>query len=71
MNEVLKMENPVISIQNDYVIISNSENKKYLDDNGVIIKDISSLAKENYPDQIGEYRKEKSSIEHIYYVSNK
>ena len=71
MNEVLKMENPVISIQNDYVIISNSENKKYLDNNGVIIKDISSLAKENYPDQIGEYRKEKSSIEHIYYVSNK
>ena len=69
MENVLSIENANISIQNDYVIISNGENKTYLDNDGNIIKDISNLKKESYPDQIGNLKKEQFSIEDVYYIN--
>lgn len=65
---VLKIENPSVSIQDDYVIISDNENKTYLDNNGNRIEDITKLKKENYPSKIGEYEKEQITTENIYYV---
>ena len=69
MENVLSIENANISIQNDYVIISNGEKKTYLDNDGNIIKDISNLKKESYPDQIGNLKKEQFSIEDVYYIN--
>lgn len=68
MEKVLEIQRPNISIQDDYIIISNEENKIYLDNNGNIITDISNLKKENYPIQIGEYKKEQINIEDVFYV---
>ena len=58
MEKVLEIEKPNVSIQDDYVIISNETNKTYLDNQGNIINDISNLKKENYPDQINDFKKE-------------
>ena len=69
MENVLSIERPNISIQNDYVIISNGENKTYLDNDGNTIKDISKLKKEDYPEQIGELKKEQLTIEEVYYIN--
>lgn len=68
MDKVLELEKPNISIQDDYVIISNETNKTYLDNQGNIINDISNLKKENYPDQIKDFKKEIFTLEDIYYV---
>ncbi len=68
MKKILEIENPNISAQEDYVIISNEQNKTYLDNIGNIINDISNLKKENYPNQIGELQREQITIEDIYYV---
>ena len=69
MENVLSIEKPNISIQKDYVVISNDENKTYLDNDGNIIKDISNLKKENYPEQIGDLKKEQITIEDVYYIN--
>ena len=68
MDKVLELEKPNISIQDDYVIISNETNKIYLDNQGNIINDISNLKKENFPDKIKEFKKEIFTLEDIYYV---
>ena len=68
MDKVLELEKPNISIQDDYVIISNETNKTYLDNQGNIINDISNLKKENFPDKIKEFKKEIFTLEDIYYV---
>ena len=68
MEKVLEIEKPNVSIQEDYVIISNETNKTYLDNQGNIINDISNLKKENYPDQINDFKKEIFTLEDIYYV---
>ena len=68
MEKVLVLEKPNVSTQNEYVIISNEQNKAYLDNKGTVIKDTSNLKKESFPDQIGEFTKEQVTIEDIYYV---
>ncbi len=68
MEKVFEIEKPNISTQDEYVIISNEQNKIYLDNNGNIITDISKLKKENYPIQIGEYKREQIKIDNIFYV---
>ena len=69
MEKVLSIEKPNISIQNDYVVILDGENKTYLDNDGNIIKDTSNLKKESYPDQIGSLKKEQTTIEDVYYIN--
>ncbi len=68
MEKVLEVEKPIINIQSDYVIITNDQNKTYLDNQGNLLSNISNLKKENYPDQIGEFAKEIVTLEDIYYV---
>lgn len=63
-----KMQNASVSIQEDYIIVSNDEKKVYIDNNGKTISSTTELKKEQYPNQIGEYKKEQYSIEDIYYV---
>ena len=69
MENVLSIEKPNISIQNDYVVVSDGENKTYLDNDGNIIKDTSNLKKESYPDKIGGLYKEQTTIEDVYYIN--
>ena len=69
MENVLSIEKPNISIQNDYVVVSDGENKTYLDNDGNIIKDTSNLKKESYPDKIGGLNKEQTTIEDVYYIN--
>ena len=68
LKNVLTMKDANISIQEDYTIVSNQDEIIYLDNDGNIINDITQLKKENYPKQIGEYKKEQTTIENIYYV---
>lgn len=68
MEKVLSMENVNISLQNDYIIITNENDKKYLDNSGNIVEDVAKLKKEDYPNSIGEYEKEQTTIENICYV---
>lgn len=56
-----------IQIQDDYIIVSDSEKETYLDNNGTIIQDTSSLKKTGFPETIGEYKKEQITIENVYY----
>ena len=69
MENVLSIEKTNISIQNDYVVVSDGENKTYLDNDGNIIKDTSNLKKESYPDKIGGLKKEQTTIEDVYYIN--
>ena len=68
MEKVWVAEKPNISTQEDYTIISTEQNKVYLDNSGKVIKDTSSLKKESFPEEIGEYKKEQTTIKDIYYV---
>lgn len=68
MKKTLTANMPNVQTQDDYVIISSEEQKKYLDNNGNLIQDTSNLKKENYPDEIGGYSKEQVTIENVYYV---
>lgn len=68
MEKEYSMEKPNISIQDDYIIITNENNTAYLDNNGNKIEDITTLKKEDYPSKIGEYEKEQLTTENIYYV---
>ena len=68
IEKVLSMENANVSIQNDYIIITNENDKKYLDNSGNIVEDVAKLKKEDYPSNIGEYEKEQTTIENICYV---
>lgn len=68
IEKVLSMENANVSIQNDYIIITNENDKKYLDNSGNIVEDVANLKKEDYPNRIGEYEKEQTTIENICYV---
>ena len=64
----LTMKNANINKQEEYIIVSNENEKMYLDNNGNIINDNTSIKQANNPDKIGEYEKEQVSIEKIYYV---
>lgn len=68
MKKVITMKNANVQNQNDYVIISNKEEKVYLDNNGNIIENTSNLKNTAFPDTIGVYHKEQITIENIYYV---
>lgn len=68
MKETLNISKANIQTENNYIAISNDEEKFYLDENGNTIEDISSLKKANYPDKIGEYKKEQITIENVYYI---
>ena len=64
----LAMKNANINRQEDYIIVSNENEKVYLDNNGNIINDTTNIKQVNNPDKIGEYEKEQISIEKIYYI---
>ena len=68
MKLVFKMENANISIEEDYIIVSNSDEKTYIDNNGKVIDSTEGLKKEKYPSEIGDYKKEQYTIEDVYYV---
>lgn len=68
LKNVLTMQDANISIQEDYIIVSNQDKIMYLDNDGNIINDTAKLKKENYPKIIGDFEKEQTTIENIYYV---
>ena len=68
MKEILKMSKPNIQMEDDYIVVSNDEEKQYLDNNGNIIQDISNLKQPNYPNEIGDYKKEQITVENVYYI---
>ena len=68
LKNVLTMQDANISIQEDYIIVSNQDKIMYLDNDGNIINDTAKLKKENYPKKIGDFEKEQTTIENIYYV---
>lgn len=68
MKLVYKMKNANISIEEDYIIVSNEDEKIYIDNSGKIINSTEGLKKEKYPSEIGDYKKEQYTIENIYYV---
>ena len=67
IKQVLTMEKPQIQTQDEFLIISNDTEKVYLDNNGEIIKDTSSLKNAGFPEKIGDYKKEQVTIETVYY----
>lgn len=68
MKNVLKIEDAIIEIQDDYVIVSNADTKNYLDNNGNVITDTSNLKSTGFPETIGEYKKEQPTLEIVYYT---
>lgn len=70
MKEVLSAKKPNIHVQDDYIVILDGENKVYLDNDGNKLSDISSLKNADYPDSIGDYKKEQVSVENVYYIKN-
>ncbi len=62
------MKNANISIEEDYRIVSNEDEKMYIDNSGKLSTSTEGLKKEKYPSQIGDYKKEQYTIENIYYV---
>ena len=71
MKLVYKMKTANISIEEDYIIVSNEDEKVYIDNSGKVINSTEGLKKEKYPSQIGEYKKEQYTVENIYYVKQK
>lgn len=68
MKEILKISKPNVQIEEGYIVVSNDEEKQYLDDNGNIIQDVDSLKQSNYPNEIGDYKKEQITVENVYYI---
>ena len=68
MREIIKITKPTVRIEDDYIEISNDKEKIYLDNNGNKIQDTTSLKKQNYPEEIGEYKKEQITLENVYYI---
>ncbi len=68
MKKVLEIENPNIDLRKDYVIISNDNEIVYLDNKGTQIQETESLKALNFPEKIGEYRREQITINDIYYT---
>ena len=68
MKEVLEISKPNIQIEDDYIVVSNDEEKQYLDNNGNIIQDTNNLKQPNYPNEIGDYKKEQITVENVYYI---
>ena len=70
IKKVLTVFSPSISIQDEYIIVSNDDQKNYLDKDGNVISDISPYEKTVFPEEIGEYKKVQITIEKIYYTKN-
>ena len=70
IKKVLNVFSPSISIQDEYIIVSNDDQKNYLDKDGNVISDISPYEKTVFPEEIGEYKKVQITIEKIYYTKN-
>ena len=68
MEKVLDISKANIQIQNDYVVILNNEEKFYLDNDGNKIEDTSNLKRADFPEKIGDYKKEQITIENVYYI---
>ena len=68
MQEIISMENANISIYDEYIIISNKNEKIYIENNGRINNDSESLKNITYPDRIGDYNKEHIYMEEVYYI---
>ena len=68
MKKVLEISKPNIQMEDDYIVVSNDEEKQYLDNNGNIIQDINNLKQPNYPNEIGDYKKEQITVENVYYI---
>lgn len=68
MENVVTISKPNIQIQDNYVVISNGEEKIYLNNDGNKIEDTSNLKNTTFPDEIGDYKKEQITIENIYYT---
>ena len=68
MKETASCERPNIQVEEEYVIISNDEEKIYLDNKGNKIEDTTKLKRESYPDKIGDYNKVQVTIENVYYI---
>ena len=68
MKKFEEIEKPSVLVEDDYIVISGEDEKLYFDNDGNVIKDTSSLKKENYPDKIGDYSKEQITVENVYYV---
>ena len=67
MQIAIQTQDNNIQIQDDYIIVSDSEKQTYLDNNGTVIQDTSTLKKTGFPDTIGEYTKQQITIENVYY----
>ena len=68
MNNVLTMSKANIQVQKDYIIISNENEKIYLDENGNQIQDETRIQNKSFPEEIGDYKKEQVTIENVYYI---
>lgn len=68
MKKILEIEKPNIELQDEYVIISNENQKSFLDKNGNEIKDVQNLEKSYFPDKVGEYKKMQITIDTLYYI---
>lgn len=62
------MKNASIENNNEYIVVTNLEDKKYIDNNGNVIEDISNLKSTNFPEIIGEYKLETNNFENVIYT---
>lgn len=67
MKPIVTISKPNIQVEKDYVILSNGDEKTYVDENGNVVQDISKLKSASFPDEIGEYKKEQITVENVYY----
>ena len=68
MKKVIEIESPNIDLKKDYVIISNENQKIYLDNEGTRMQETESLKVSSFPEKIGEYKREQITIDNIYYT---
>ena len=67
MNKIVSSKDASIHLEKEYIVVSINSDNKYFDNNGEEINDIKNFVKNDFPQEIGEYKKKQSAIEHIYY----
>ena len=68
MEKVLSVSKANVEIEENFVIISNEEQKQYLDNSGNILNDTSKIQEIDLPETIGDYKRVQVTVENVYYT---
>ena len=71
LERICTIENCKIDNQNGYIIVYNSKEKYYFDENGNKLEEnsekLKNILSRNFPETIGSYKKVQASLDNIYY----